>query len=84
MGAFFFVEVFISCFPFSPKSCPKNANFASPNYVTNGANSSFDLSIAKKPKFFGAALAPFHEDDRTAPLAGALVDAALFAAHRAS
>jgi octaprenyl-diphosphate synthase len=32
----------------------------------------------------GAALAPFHEDVRTAPLAGALVDAALFAAHRAS
>ena len=32
----------------------------------------------------GAALAPFMDDDRTAPLARALADAALFAAHRAS
>ena len=31
----------------------------------------------------GAALAPFMDDDRTAPLARALADAALFAAHRA-
>ena len=31
-----------------------------------------------------AALAPFMDDDRTAPLARALADAALFAAHRAS
>jgi len=32
----------------------------------------------------GAALTPFIGDDRTAPLARALADAALFAAHRAS
>ena len=32
----------------------------------------------------GAALAPFIRDERTAPLARALADAALFAAHRAS
>ncbi|MGC6518528.1 MAG: polyprenyl synthetase family protein [Candidatus Puniceispirillaceae bacterium] len=32
----------------------------------------------------GAALAPFMDDERTAPLARALADAALFAAHRAS
>ena len=32
----------------------------------------------------GSALAPFMDDDRTAPLARALADAALFAAHRAS
>lgn len=32
----------------------------------------------------GAALAPFMTDDRTTPLARALADAALFAAHRAS
>ena len=32
----------------------------------------------------GAALAPFQRDERTAPLARALADAALFAAHRAS
>ena len=32
----------------------------------------------------GAALAPYLSDDRTAPLARALADAALFAAHRAS
>ena len=32
----------------------------------------------------GVALAPFIGDDRTAPLARALADAALFAAHRAS
>ena len=32
----------------------------------------------------GAALAPFMDDDRTAPLARALADAALFAAHRAA
>ena len=32
----------------------------------------------------GGALAPFIDDDRTAPLARALADAALFAAHRAS
>ena len=32
----------------------------------------------------GAALAPFMKEARTAPLARALADAALFAAHRAS
>ena len=32
----------------------------------------------------GAALAPFLDDERTTPLARALPDAALFAAHRAS